>query len=339
MKHLLLALCLLPMAAAAQSVLSFNEAKASTKTTLQGAITTGTTGIGIDLAMPISDVVRLRTGFTYMPKFHYHMAFGVDVSDNGQPDQPSADGKPVIRSKFQLVSDMMEQMFGVPLDDQIDMIGEPTMSNFKLLVDLFPFRNKHWHLTAGFYWGPAKMAKAYNAEYENASLAAINTYNAMSRKMIYAYENDLPWFTYVDKYGDVTMEPMVDPAMAKKMASLGNIGMSLGYTTDADGNKVRYMAEPNADNMMKAKMKTNSFKPYLGAGYEGRLLKKDPTLTIGVEAGVLFWGGAPEIIMDDGTNLSKDVEEIPGKVGDYVDFFNKVKVFPVVNLRIAKRIF
>jgi hypothetical protein len=38
-------------------------------------------------------------------------------------------------------------------------------------------------------------------------------------------------------------------------------------------------------------------------------------------------------------NLAKDVENIGGKVGDYVDLVKGCKVFPVVNLRITRRIF
>ena len=41
------------------------------------------------------------------------------------------------------------------------------MNNFKLLVDVHPFRNKNWHVTTGFYWGPSKVAKAENAVYDD----------------------------------------------------------------------------------------------------------------------------------------------------------------------------
>ena len=53
----------------------------------------------------------------------------------------------------------------------------------------------------------------------------------------------------------------------------------------------------------------------------------------------MFWGGTPDIITHDGTNLTKDVSDINGKVGDYVKFIKGVKVFPILNLRITRRIF
>ena len=53
----------------------------------------------------------------------------------------------------------------------------------------------------------------------------------------------------------------------------------------------------------------------------------------------MFWGGTPDIITHDGTHLSKDVINIGGKVGDYVDLIKGVKAFPVLNLRITRRLF
>lgn len=128
-------------------------------------------------------------------------------------------------------------------------------------------------------------------------------------------------------------------------------------------------------------MKVNSFRPYLGFGYGGRLFKKKDDFRISFDAGVMFWGGTPQILVtatesqeikgtfqqmldEDGkpvfdsfdepimvqvtealvintkreVNLAKDVRNIGGKVGDYVDVMKKFKVYPVINLRISKRL-
>ena len=37
------------------------------------------TGIGADIAMPVGDYVRLRTGFTYMPKFTLKLLLKVNL--------------------------------------------------------------------------------------------------------------------------------------------------------------------------------------------------------------------------------------------------------------------
>ena len=90
--------------------------------------------------------------------------------------------------------------------------------------------------------------------------------------------------------------------------------------------------------MVKAKVLVNSVKPYLGLGYDGNLTK-DGRWTIGVDAGIMLWGGTPTIETHDGTDLASDVEDIGGKVEDYVNLITKFKVLPSVELRIARKLF
>jgi len=42
--------------------------------------------------------------------------------------------------------------------------------------------------------------------------------------------------------------------------------------------------------------------------------------------------------IEPGVNLAKDISNIPGKVGDYVKFFKAFKVYPVLELRLSRRI-
>jgi hypothetical protein len=53
----------------------------------------------------------------------------------------------------------------------------------------------------------------------------------------------------------------------------------------------------------------------------------------------MVWGGTPTQRMHDGTNLSKDVTNIPGALGDYVGVIKALKVYPVLSVRFAKTIF
>ena len=91
--------------------------------------------------------------------------------------------------------------------------------------------------------------------------------------------------------------------------------------------------------MVKADMKVNAFKPYIGVGYDGRLLKNEDKLYVGFDAGIMFWGGTPQLKTHDGTDLIHDVEGIPGKVGDYVSTMEKFKVFPLINAKITYKLF
>lgn len=100
-----------------------------------------------------------------------------------------------------------------------------------------------------------------------------------------------------------------------------------------------YRMVPDENSMAKAWAYVNRVKPYLGVGYKGRLLKSEDRWQIGFDAGVLFWGGSPNIVTHDGTSLTKDVRDMHGRVGTYVDILKSFKVFPILNLTLTRRLF
>ena len=297
---------------------------------LDAGFTLGTTGIGLDAAMPINDAIRLRAGFSFMPKFDYPMSFEVQVGDD-----PTTSN-----SKFERLSSMLEVFTGNKVDNRIDMIGQPTYWNFNFMADIFPFHNKHWHLTAGFYLGPSQIAKAFNTTEDMPSLVSVGIYNNLYEELT---RDDpatgLPWFIEHSRIEEI-LGFSLDHAQLFQMRELlqsnGRMGIHVGdYKTSGKP----YMMEPDENSMAKAKIKMNSLKPYIGFGYQGKLLKNDDRYHIGFDCGAMFWGGTPRITTHDGTSLTKDVENIGGHVGDYVDFFKVFKVFPVVNLRVTRTIF
>lgn len=97
--------------------------------------------------------------------------------------------------------------------------------------------------------------------------------------------------------------------------------------------------EPDENNMVSCKIKANSFRPYLGFGYGGRLSKRSDRNWVSFDCGAMFWGGTPKIITHEGVDLARDVTNIGGKVGRYVDFFKAFKVYPVLEVRFTHRIF
>lgn len=275
-------------------------------------LTLGTTGIGFDLATPIGEYVQIRTGFEFMPRFTKSLHFDIQsFSDDGS----------LIDTHFDNLSDRLESFTGYKADSQVKMNGKPTLWNFKLLFDVFPFRNKHWHLTAGFHWGPSQIAEAINDLEDAPTLVAVNIYNNIYEKVSEG-EN---------VFGDFD----VDPDLRRKIKRSGRMGIHIGDYDDG----TPYLMEPDENCTVSAKVTVNSFKPYLGFGYGGKLFKNDNRYQVSFDAGLMFWGGEPAITTHDGTNLSKDVSNISGKVGDYVDFISGIKVFPVLNLRITRRLF
>lgn len=300
-------------------------------------VTLGTTGIGLDAAMPVGDYVKLRTGFEVMPRFNYDMNFGVESFDGT--------GTSIDQSTFNRMAEVLYGLTGFKVDQNVTMKGKPTMWNFKFMVDVYPFKNnKHWHFTAGFHWGPSKIAEAVNAQEDSPSLFAVGMYNHIYDVAYADWVLDIPTpLIETETTGAVYM----DPSMEKTILSMGRMGIPIGkYShdmTDAQGNVHKlgetYYMQPNENSMVSVDARTNSFKPYLGVGYEGRLIKGNDNYKIGFDAGVMFWGGTPSIITHDGMDLANDVEDINGKVGDYVKLIKGVKAFPVLNLRITRRIF
>jgi len=320
------------------------------------SVSAGTTGIGIDLASPIGEYFQLRAGFDYMPRFTAKMKFDVMIGDE-PARQYDANGNR-IESTFDRMQQMLYDFTGVTVDDHVDMIGKPTMNNVKVLLDFFPFKNnKHWHVTAGFYWGPSKFAEAVNSTESMNSLISLGIYNNLYDKSDLHINGDADgnhppqYILQVPDPDDPDGKKMpvsLDPQIEQRFLAFGRMGFHLGEFAhdiyDADGNLIhakgdRYIMEGDDNNMVTVKAKSNSFKPYLGIGYGGRLLKNRDDWKISVDAGVMFWGGKPDLYLHDGINLTEDITNIKGQVGDYVDLFKKFTVFPTLSVRFTKTLF
>lgn len=98
---------------------------------LSAGVTVGTTGIGIDLAAPITNVVQLRAGYSFMPKISYKHDF--DYNHKGQTHQTEVEGK-------------------------------LNMGDVKLLADIYPIKNSSFHATAGFYIGKDEVVTFENTK-------------------------------------------------------------------------------------------------------------------------------------------------------------------------------
>ena len=319
------------------------------------SVTAGSTGIGFDVATPVTDFLHVRAGFSFMPHFDYDVTFGIEA---GRYD---ANGvwKATSQKQIQNYINQMKQLTGLTADTEVQATGNPSFYNAKLMFDFLPFRNKHWHLTAGFYFGPSKVATAVNKTEDMPTLIALTIYNQMYEKAV----NGEPILSYGEGDNAISI-------YKPELANNGRMGFLLGYynhdvyyTEDVywtsfgfdengphEAGDVRYhagdvkyhagdpyMMEPDENSMARVAAYVNKFRPYLGFGYGGRLLKGNDDYHISFDCGAMFWGGTPDLIAHDGTNLTKDVRNVSGKVGTYVDLVKTFKVFPVLNLRITRR--
>ena len=332
---------------------------------LDVSLTLGTPGIGIDVASPIGNYVQVRAGYEFMPRFTRRMSFEMTI--NGQPAKSYDEDGNRQETRFDKLKEFMYSFTGYDIEDHVDMIGKPTMNNLKFMVDVFPFKNnKHWHFTAGFYWGSSKFAEAENSTEAMVSLVSAGIYN----KMYESAKNGDPLISF-DPYQFPTLSGVsiqMPDQVRKKFLDYGEMGFVVGYLThditDAEGNVLMsktmvdtkgntiqrpYIVAPDEDGMVRVTASSKSFKPYLGFGYGGNLVKKRDDWKISFDCGAMFWGGTPELVVYHGLklpngsyrdiSLTEDVENIGGKVGSYVKLFKSLKVYPVLSLRITKRLF
>ncbi len=317
------------------------------------SLTTGTTGVGFDVSMPINDVFSVRASYATMPHFTHAMHFGVDVGEDPATSQ----------AKFNKLSGLLEGFTGNKVDNVVSMNGKPTYWNWGLMIDVRPLHNKHWHFTAGVFAGNRQVAEAINMLEDMPSLMAVSIYNNLYEKSL----RNEPFITYgdVSLYNDDVAEKILN--YGKMSIHIGDYKRDIYYEEDvyydldypsvigdnyyepgdiihAKGDVKHkkgdaYRMTPDENSLVKAWAYAKKIKPYLGFGYGGKLLKKDTRWQVSFDCGAMFWGGTPKIVTHDGTDLVNDVENVRGKVGDYVNIIKKFKVFPVLNFRLTRRLF
>lgn len=348
LSSLLLAFLLFPLTLLAQG--KFGPAFTSDNyfDKMEVGVSLGSTGIGVDVAAPVGSFVNVRAGFSFMPSFKYVSSFEVQVGDKKEKKFDEHGNRLV--TKFDTLSQMLEGFTGFKVDDQIDMYCRPSYYNFRLVADVMPFANKHWHLSAGIYMGSRTIGRAYNTTEDMPSLLAVCLYNHMydcakDRKPIFSFGGQELALDYDKRqvflrYGRMSIgvgeykenhyyqEDVVD--------EWDDVIHAKGDIEHAEGSP--YLMVPNEDGMVKVKLKANPIKPYIGGGYSGAI-SKDGKTSLTFDAGVLFWGGVPHVYTHEGVCLTHDVRNVKGKVGRYVSMVKGLPVFPVLELKVTRRIF
>ncbi|MBR1546604.1 MAG: hypothetical protein IJ633_07430 [Prevotella sp.] len=99
-----------------------------------------------------------------------------------------------------------------------------------------------------------------------------------------------------------------------------------------------YFLEPDANGNVKANIKVNGFRPYLGVGF-GRPVPMKHRVTCNFDMGVQFWG-KPKVYAE-GLNGETQLTESDtnGKDGGAIKTISKIAVWPVLNVRVAVRLF
>lgn len=299
--------------------LAENMNKHGVLNTIELAANIGTTGLGLEVASPMTKWTKLRAGFDWMPNFTIPMSFNLESYDEGH-----------INDKFGRIQELMYDISGMTIDKEILMESKPTMATFRLLVDVYPFKNnQHWHFTAGFFIGGKCIGKSINKMQEMPSLLALNMYDRMYKGI--TDEDFIENVSDNPIFGSVYLDPYVAEELQAKMLELGQLGVHVGDFKDGKP----YMMMPDKDGTVSAKAKVNNFRPYIGFGYGGAL-SKDGKWQASLDAGIQFWGGVPKVTTHDGTVLN-NLNNLRGEVASYMDLMKLIPVFPTIDFRISYR--
>ena len=231
----------------------------------------GTTGIGADVAVPVTRFFDVQAGFSIMPRIKY--------STNVHLNLPLSE-----------INSFLPAQEQVNFSD-IPVQGKLTMLNGKVMVNFMPFVISSFHVTVGGYFGGSDIIEVYNTN--DGQLAPINRANEV-------------------------METLGMPEQSR-------IGLKMGD----------YLLTPDAQGNVKATLKTQSFKPYVGIGF-GRGVVKHKPIGFKFDIGAMFWG-TPTVVDHNGIELTK--QDWDGKDGGAFRIISKFKVYPVLNFRICGRIF
>ena len=342
----------------------------------------GTVGIGIEVAVPVSNYVRIRAGYNYMPRFSLHANFPIETRNGGigkylekiknvDIEKKAAEiGVDLNQPEFRQYKEMADKFSNVERKDNVTMNLKPNMHQFKFLVDVLPFVNKHWNFTAGFFVGNSDIGDAKNQDKETLLLEAVNAYNQL---YINYCQHGIGDNIYYDKLDDIFYKN-------------GIAGIPLGYF--ANGNKA--MMVPDKDGTVRAEMKITKVRPYVGFGYNTHL-SRNKKWNLHVDAGVLFLCGKPKVYVDNvysidpnapavlydnsfgmpqnnfdiihpnldydyisgdksqqmffvdqplqHVDLMNDLHNIPGKVGDLVKTISNFKAYPNVSVTFSYRLY
>lgn len=301
MKKFFLLLFVLSLPATMLAQYNSNASKLAQKGILNHldvGVNVGTLGIGVDVAVPVGDYVRIRAGYNYMPRFSIKSNFTIETNRGGISnliekvgnidDKLAQYGIDINSPGLAEYKEMFDKFRNIEAKDYVTMSLKPNLHQFKFLVDVLPFKNnKHWSFTTGFFVGSSTGGDARNMKKETLLLEGINSYNDI---YVDYWENGGINGAYIDDNpNDNKYNPQED-----KFYLLGMAGFNLG--TFADGEKA--MMVPGKNNSVHATMEVSKIRPYLGLGYNTHL-SRDQKWNLTVDAGVLILCGKPKIYADN----------------------------------------
>lgn len=108
---------------------------------VSAGVSLGTTGIGFEVAAPVTNYLQARVGYSFMPKFNYKGDININTK-NGVFMKEDGSGY-YDKAKFE---------------------GKLNMGDFSVLVDFYPFKTSTFRITGGAYIGKEKFVSVKTTE-------------------------------------------------------------------------------------------------------------------------------------------------------------------------------
>lgn len=353
---ILIAACMMPHTAQAQS-------SSDSKFHLDVAGIFGSQKLGFELSTPLTKDITVRTGATfYTSSDDEKMSLPIQTGAY-DPSLTAEENQALSTSRFNKVNDFIQQFSSFNMDERVNMKRKQTHSNLHLIVDVTPFKNKHWFFSAGFYYGNSQVTEVTNLSNSMPTLMGMSIWNSVYQKVmaeqpvidhkgIYVY---LPYDfeeSIRNEYGEMNMvagtykrdiiapEDILweysayDPITGEALHEKGEVRYHKGDIVHHQGDT--YYLAPSNDNMFRQTQHVSKFKPYVGAGYRGRLTK-DGRSQILVDLGVMYIG-TNNITFHDGMRLGKDVSSPLSSDVEYGIYRNS-HFQPSITVRFTYRLF
>ena len=282
----------------------------------------GTTGVGGELIAAIGSHFAVRAGVTVTPRLYTDHE--LDVQLNGQPVEATYDASGNRNDHMGRVMEFMQSFTGLTVKEHVNAHSTPSMLNGRVIADWYPLCQRSWHVSAGCFFGPAVVARFSNVNADMDALTAIGIYNGIYDRAIAGEP--------VISFGSTTIS--FPSEYTNHLANYGQLTIASG--TMKDGSYLDF--GPGPDGMVRAQVRVNTIRPYLGCGYEHGFGQQKRT-TLSLDLGCLFWGGKPRIMTGNGVDLARDVESLTGDLKDWVDTYKSLSVYPVLEIRITRRLF
>lgn len=310
---------------------------------LEVGATLGTTGIGIDVATPMGNSLRLRAGISFMPSIKTISGYTMKSVGGEYVDDK-------LSSKTERLAEILGDMINNKnIDDVVDMQRSINYYNARVILDWFPWKGKNWHVSAGFLWGGTMIAKVRNTVNEGATATAIVMYNNMYDQIQTLGKYEYPTISVGSHHYE--LDPIAGKEVKEAFNYYGRVAVQLGETKDG----APFYTEPNENAVLKADAYTNAIKPYIGFGYSTRLFD-DERWSLGFDAGIIYWG-TPHIYSSgyiyhkdaatyeekiehvDKICLIHDLNKTSGSIGSDIKLLSKMPIFPVLEVKLSYNIF